>query len=78
MLKDLADSKRLDGNVRAMSHQQQQEMQKHRALSPAAAAALDKCRTTICSYLFWPELLEHDLKLPVDLAAALEVRWLHG
>jgi hypothetical protein len=36
-------------------------------------AALSRCRATVCSHLFWPELPEHDLKLPQDLNTALEV-----
>lgn len=44
------------------------------ALPPGVDAALARCRATVCSYLFWPELPEHDLQLPQELSAALEVR----
>jgi hypothetical protein len=43
------------------------------ALPPAVEAALSRCRATVCSYLFWPELPEHDLQLPQELSTALEV-----
>lgn len=69
MLKDLADSKRLDANVRALPQQQQQQQ----ALPEGVAAALSRLRATICSYLFWPELPEHELQLPADLQTALDV-----
>jgi hypothetical protein len=36
-------------------------------------AALSRCHASVCSYLFWPELPEHDLKLPQELSTALEV-----
>lgn len=44
------------------------------ALPAGVDAALSRCRATVCSYLFWPELPEHDLKLPQELHTALEVR----
>jgi hypothetical protein len=72
MLKDLADSKRLDANVRALPQQQQQQQQQQ-ALPDDVAAALSRLRATICSYLFWPELPEHELKLPAELQTALDV-----
>jgi hypothetical protein len=76
MLKDLADSKRLDANVRALPQQQQQQQQQQmqmQALPDDIAAALSRLRATICSYLFWPELPEHELKLPAELQTALDV-----
>lgn len=42
-------------------------------LPPAVSAALSRCRATVASYLFWPELPEHELLLPPDLQTALEV-----
>jgi hypothetical protein len=73
MLKDLADSKRLDANVRALPQQQQQQQQ---ALPEDVAAALSRLRATICSNLFWPELPEHELKLPAELQTALDVSYM--
>lgn len=80
MLKDLADSKRLDANVRALPEQQMQAgfSTAQPQLSPGPAAALSRLRATVCSYLFWPELPEHEMKLPHDLQVALEVRHCRG
>jgi hypothetical protein len=44
------------------------------SLPPGVEAALSRCRATVCSYLFWPELPEHELQLPQELSTALEVR----
>jgi hypothetical protein len=37
------------------------------------AAALTSLHATICSHLFWPELQEHEMRLPQDMETALEV-----
>lgn len=73
MLKDLADSKRLDANIRDLPRQQALQQQTVHKLPDHIDAALARTRATICSYLFWPELPEHKLVLPGDLQEALQV-----
>eukprot|EP00878_Enallax_costatus_P030976 GHUV01033798.1.p1 GENE.GHUV01033798.1~~GHUV01033798.1.p1 ORF type:complete len:100 (+),score=35.26 GHUV01033798.1:806-1105(+) len=73
MLKDLADSKRLDANIRDLPRQQALQQQAVQKLPDHIAAALERTRATICSYLFWPELPDHDMVLPQDLKEAVQV-----
>lgn len=73
MLKDLADSKRLDANIRDLPRQQALQQQTVQQLPEHVATALAHTRATVCSYLFWPELPEHEMVLPDDLHEALQV-----
>lgn len=73
MLKDLADSKRLDANIRELPRQQALQQQTVHKLPDHVAAALERTRATICSYLFWPELPERDMVLPNELKEAVQV-----
>ncbi len=85
MLRDMADSKRLDANVRALpaqlaahraAAQQQQQMAaagNMQQLPADTTAALSRLRATVCSHLFWPELPQDELLLPQCLTTAMEV-----
>lgn len=62
MLKDIADSKRITGSIKALNADHPQEL-----------AKLDSFSTIILSELFWPPLFEGDLQVPVEVKHATDL-----
>ena len=74
MLKDIADSKRINSNIKALPTVVTSPVRGRRQ----DAASIAPLTSTVTSALFWPPHQQDNLKLPSQVLLALPRVWLHG